>query len=887
MLIERYYTAMNDKDVSMKGVLDDVDWQCYNMDLQDGSEVNVEFPANWSEQARTIVSNKYFRMIDGQRERSLRSVIERVVNQIVQWGWDNNYFVSTKEQLIFEAELAYVLVHQKACFNSPVLFNVGVPDREPQVSACFLTEVEDTLESILDHTKVEGMIFKGGSGSGVNVSTLRREGADLTAGGTSSGPISFMKSWDASANAIKSGGTTRRAARMVVMNATHPDIIDFAESKVVEEEKAHALVREGYDGGLNGAARDTVAFQNANHSVLISDDFMAVAVSDPGSRQAEVLDAVANAAWACGDPGLLFKNAINNFHTTKADGPISVVNPCSEFQHHAWTSCNLSSIDVAKLGSPGSQDKRGFDGRPHSDFWLSEFEHVVKLMATAQDICITGGSYPHAKIAFGTVEYRPIGIGFSNLGGLLMMERTPYDSDEGRAIASYVSGYMTLFAYEQSIKLARRLKPFPAYERNRNMVMDSLARQGHQPIVQDVHGLAERWSEMVESGSKDGYRNSYVTNIAPVGTISFWMDNDTTGVEPEIALTKTKELVGGGALVSASTAIERSVYSWYAPEDAEDILAYVSENNTFEGAPYITDEDRELYLTALPDARGNALSPEAHIKMLAAVQPFLSGGISKTVNCPEWYTSDDIKDLYVTAWKAGIKSLAVYRDNSKMVQPVTQGTEYKKFAAGYDPATDSAVPLRETGDEPPFWSVQPKREKLPADVRSRRHKFNIGMTKGYIHVGEYEDGRPAELFLRVNQQGSTVSGWADSFSKAVSLLFQLGCPLEEMCEMFLGVAFDPAGFTGNQDVPQASSVVDYVFKWLQKEYGQEPVVEEVEATPTRPYDGVVHMPQIYVVPGSVEAVDTGATCQTCGGTMKRTGTCLTCDKCGDVSGGCG
>ena len=850
-MINRFYTK---RGQTMDSVISGVDdWHQEHISMPDGSVRLVNFPSFWSYDARSIVASKYFKVIDGEMEWSLAQVIDRVVTQLANWATEYQYFSDPEDISALRAELAHILLYQKACFNSPVWFNVGVPGRSQQVSACFLTAVDDNMESILGHYEVEGQIFKGGSGSGVNVSSLRPKGAPLSAGGTSSGPLSFMKGWDGSANAIKSGGTTRRAAKMVIMDADHADVHEFIGCKVDEEEKAAALVAAGYDGGIDGAARDTVAFQNANHSVLATDEFMQRATDDTDSPEYETLRRIAEAAWKCGDPGLIYEGPLNEFNTTINDGRINVVNPCSEFHHQPWTSCNLSSINLERIGRMDDEGHRVFE-TSYNSAWVREFRHIIRVMALAQDICISGGDFPSEKITEGTRKYRPIGIGFTNLGGLLIREGLAYNSDGGRQAAATIAGYMALYTWEQSADMANKMGPYPAYN-DGDSIKDALERQSLQPIFDEVPGLRGRWQRMVDDATF-GFRNSYTTNIAPVGTISFWMDNYTTGIEPEIALVRTKSLVGGGSITTTSGAIEAYLMKTRGKDAAEEIMARITGMGSVADIDDLTDAEKDVFLTALPCTSGRSLDPMAHLLMLASVQPFLSGGISKTVNCPEDYTVQDIMRLYVVAWRLGLKSLAIYRDNSKVVQPVTssvvpEGTEEAEVAEVVE--------------------VTVGRKRLPATTVARRHKFRVGEMEGFIHAGEYEDGSLGEIFLTVGHQGSTFDGIMDSFATAVSLYLQRGGPVDEICSKMIGRSFEPHGFTDNDDIKTAASIVDYVFQWLQMEYGETQRQTVVEIESEEP-------PQ---------SVPTGQICSTCGGQMRQTGTCLTCEACGDSFGGCG
>lgn len=865
-MIERRFTPNNS---TIQNVFYDIKWRTTDAIIKDidgnirFEQKQVEFPEFFSDRAVNIVSEKYFKVINGVRENSLKQIISRVVLTISKWGMDNGYFSNIEEQNTFEAELAYILVHQYACFNSPVWFNVGVPGRSQQISACFLTDVEDTMESILQHGVTEGLIFKGGSGSGVNVSKLRAEGEPMSTGGTSSGPLSFMKGWDHMAGAIKSGGSTRRAAKMVLMDAEHPDVWKFVDSKVIEERKARALVDAGYNDSIDGEAYGAVAYQNENHSVSVDNNFMRRAIENriykniwrtidgefaKEFRADDLLTNIAYAAWQCGDPGLWFRDTINLYNTVANDGDIITCNPCGEFNHLPFTSCNLSSINLLKFVSLET---------PEWNFDFDIFSHVVSMMTIAQDISISGGEFPTEQIAEQTRKYRPIGIGFTNLGGLLMAKGIPYDSDNGREEASIISAWMTGTAYLTSAWLAERVGPFERYEYNVKPMTQVLNL--HTKLVKelDIHQLSELWREVLRSKS---FRNSYVTNIAPVGTISFFMDSDTTGIEPEISLIRTKKMVGGGyERVDNELVIKGMNSLGYDTLAAKGLIDYYAHFNTVEG--YDDNEEiNKLFLTALPDSKGNALSPEAHIKMVAAVQPHISGGISKTVNCPESYTSQDIKDLYLLAWNLGCKAISVYRDNSKVSQPMSSHNIDIKVKS-------------------PEVSIGVRRH-LPIEPVGPSRRLKLGNVETYVHVDEFEDGTPGAVFCTTMPEHSSIDGFMEVIAILTSYALQYGVPLEKLTQKLRNVKFEPSGFTGDSLIPSAPSLPALLFRYLEKKY-----VDTDRATDNVALDSD-NSNDIHIIDNSSSNSSTGvAFCNSCGSITQQTGNCYFCPNCGET-GGC-
>ncbi|HEY5640870.1 MAG TPA: vitamin B12-dependent ribonucleotide reductase, partial [Dehalococcoidia bacterium] len=806
---------------------DEITWEIRSavIEGQGGTPVfeqhEIEFPKSWTQNATNVVASKYFRgpliPTDGMvRENSVKQLIDRVVNAITGWGWDDGYFASEDERDTFHAELKYALVNQYLCFNSPVWFNVGVEEK-PQCSACFILSIEDSIDSILEWYRTEGKIFKGGSGSGINLSTLRSSSEHVTAGGLASGPVSFMRGADSVAGTIKSGGKTRRAAKMVVLNADHPDIVEFVESKSKEEKKAYALGEAGYDMSLDGDAWISIQFQNANNSVRVTDEFMQ-AVQDGGKWQtryvhkegvAEEMDArglmrkIAQAAWECADPGMQYDTTINDWHTCPNTGPITASNPCSEYMHIDDSACNLASINLLKfLGEDGSFDAEAY-------------RRVIALSIMAQEIIVGNSSYPTEKIAQNAVDYRQLGLGYSNLGALLMCLGLPYDSDEGRAYAGALTAVMTGEAYATSARIATRMGPFAGHEINREPMLGVMEK--HRAAAEEIdaeevpanllEAAKECWADAVETGREHGYRNSQATVIAPTGTISFMMDCDTTGIEPEIALVKYKTLVGGGLMKIVNGSVERALGNLgYSEADSAAIIAYVDEHGTIEGAPGLAEDHLAVFDCAFKSPNGTrTIHWLGHVKMMGAVQPFISGAISKTVNLPEEATVEEIEEAYIEGWKNGVKALAIYRDGSKRAQVLSTSKNGAKAAAAPD---------------------EPVRKRLPATRMSQTHKFSIEGHEGYITAGLYEDGSPGEIWLTMAKEGSTLSGMMDAFATSISLALQYGVPLRDLVNKFSHMRFEPSGRTENNEIPVAQSIVDYIFRWLASSFLSEEEKEE-------------------------------------------------------------
>ena len=862
-------------------------------------QVDVEFPASWSVNAGNIVAQKYFRggLGTSERETSLRQVIDRVVDTLVAWGTGSGHLAEPEEAEAFADELRWLLVRQRAAFNSPVWFNLGVPNAVPQSSACFILAVDDTMESILDWYGEEGRIFKGGSGAGVNLSLIRSRREKMSGGGAPSGPVSFMRGADASAGTIKSGGKTRRAAKMVVLDADHPDVSEFIWCKAVEERKARALRDAGFDMDLDGADVHSIQYQNANNSVRLSDAFMS-AVVDNGEWQltarttGEVLETVsarwlltqiAEAAWECADPGVQFETTINRWNTAAETGRITASNPCSEYLHLDNSACNLSSLNLLSfVGDDGTFDVEGFST-------------AVRVMTIAQEILVGPSHYPTDQIGATTRRFRQLGLGYANLGAMLMALGLAYDSDEGRGWAASVTALMTGVAYETSGRMAARLGPFEGFAENQeptrrvlHMHRDALSRLEAEPVPTEVlHAARAAWDSAVEWGDTVGVRNSQATVLAPTGTISFMMDCDTTGIEPDLGLVKTKKLVGGGTMPIVNQTVDRALHRLgYSPQQVADIEAYVHERGTAVGAPHLDPAHLPVFACSMGD---NAISPSGHVKMMAAVQPWLSGGISKTVNVPEETTAAEIEQLFVDAWQMGVKALAVYRDNCKLGQPLSVSDA---SATQPDQAPDSA-----TAPAP----AQPERRRLPRSRISRTFEFRVADCKGFATVGEYEDGTPGEIFLRVSKQGSTLSGVMDSFAMAVSHGLQYGVPLRAYVDAFTGMRFEPAGLTDDSDIRIATSLIDFLFRRLAVEYLDPEERHELgiyttdeRIQPTLP--GVDEQVPV-TVPGDVVEpdppspftrqfpLDTHAPlCFDCGVLMVRAGSCHACPDCGSTSG---
>jgi ribonucleoside-diphosphate reductase alpha chain len=770
----------------------------------------VEIPKPWSQLATNVVVSKYFRGQLGtpQREHSVKQLIGRVVDTVTGWGRKDGYFAGENDAQVFSEELTHLLVEQRLAFNSPVWFNVGV-EHHPQCSACFILSVDDKMDSILDWYRKEGVIFKGGSGSGVNLSRIRSSKERLAGGGTASGPVSFMRAADASAGVIKSGGKTRRAAKMVVLNADHPDILEFVSCKAAEEKKAWALIEAGYDSSIDGEAYSSVFFQNANNSVRVTDEFMrAVVENRPWSTRyvttgdiaitlpaRELLQKISEATWFCGDPGMQFDTTINAWHTCPNTGRINASNPCSEYMHLDDSACNLASLNLMKfLKEDGSFD-------------AISFKRAVDISITAQDIIVDNSSYPTKEITANAKAFRELGLGYANLGALLMSLGLPYDSEAGRQFAGAITALMTGEAYLQSARIAEQLGPFSGYAVNREPmleVIDKHRTHAHKldPSLVPLDLLSEArkaWDEALVYGRKAGYRNSQAAVLAPTGTIAFMMDCDTTGVEPDIALVKYKRLVGGGMLKIVNNTVPRALKRLgYDSQAIQGIVEYIDEHETIEGAPLLHDEHLPVFDCAFKPARGSrSIHYLGHLRMMGAVQPFLSGAISKTINMPNEATVEDITEAYLEAWRLGVKAVAIYRDGCKRVQPLATG----------DKKVEQAVPV--TVAEP-----TPIRRRLPNDRSAICHKFDIAGHEGYIHVGFYEDGTPGEIFIKMAKEGSTISGLMDSIATLTSLALQYGVPLEALVSKFSHVRFEPSGFTKNPEIPYAKSLTDYIFRFL-------------------------------------------------------------------------
>ena len=900
---------------------------------------DCEFPVDWSDTAVRIVASKYFRygQDDPRREGSLRQVIDRVVNTIHHHGVAGGYFADAAQATTFAQELRHILVTQRAAFNSPVWFNCGVnaavrehdDDRildvddppigadEPRVnqaSACFILSVNDTMPSIQRWIASESEIFRGGSGAGVNLSRLRGDGEPLSNGGQASGPVSFMRWADSGAGSIKSGGGTRRAAKMVILDGDHPDILEFVRCKAHEEAKAYALGEMGYDLGLNGDAWRSIQFQNANNSVRLTDDFFQRVQADESWQTRtvasgevrdelparELLREISEAAWTCGDPGVQYEDTIQRWHTSPNAGRISGSNPCSEYMHIDDSACNLASINLMKF-----LDEDGV-------FLIDDFRHTVRVVLTAQEIVVTPASYPTKKIGDNARAFRQLGLGYTNLGSLLMCQGVAYDSDDGRAWAGAITALMQGEAYAQSARVAARVGAYDGYAADKE-AQDRVVRM-HRDAALDLPADAARDSyapvraaaaaaldEAVALGQSEGplgapgYRNAQVSVIAPTGTISFMMDAQTTGIEPAIGLVSYKTLVGGGFMKLVNTDVERALTALgYEEADRAAILAHVDATGSIEGAPGLADEHQPVFDCAFGVAGGRTIGPEGHVRMMAAVQPFISGAISKTVNLPTAATVDDVSDIYTLGWRLGLKAIAIYRDGSKRVQPLST-TDGSKKAAGAA-ASEVAVPVR---------------RRLPDDRAALTHKFSVGGQEGYITVGLYDDGTPGEVFVKMSKQGSTVSGLMDSVAIAWSMALQHGVPVESLISKYIDHRFEPSGYTENPRIPMARSVVDYLARWMASKFLSEQDqrmagVLPLETEEAADAPGAEEAPEDQLAFGEVAVpngngnghdapperprltlTSTGQICSSCGSAdMVRAGTCLTCRTCGATSG-CG
>jgi ribonucleoside-diphosphate reductase alpha chain len=918
---------------------------------KDGSvafeQLDVEFPASWSLNATNIVAQKYFRGTLGtpERESSLKQVIDRVADTITTWGIEGGYFVDADEAESFRSELKFILVTQRAAFNSPVWFNIGVKGVPQQASACFILSVDDTMDGILNWYREEGVIFKGGSGSGVNLSKIRSSYELLNGGGTASGPVSFMRGADASAGTIKSGGKTRRAAKMVILNVDHPDVEEFVWCKAREERKARVLRDAGFDMDLDGSDSFSIQYQNANNSVRISDDFMQAVLDDADWTYKAVLDGapvrtvrardlwrqIATASWECADPGLQFDTTINKWHTAHATGRINGSNPCSEYMHLDNSACNLASINLLKYLDLDSVGDDSFD--------VESYMHTVEVIFTAQEILVGRADYPTEPIGDNSRKFRQLGIGYANLGALLMALGLPYDSVEGRAWAAALTSLMTGHSYATSARTASRMGPFAGFAENEQYMLNVLRM--HRDASYEIEGVdavpstivaagQQAWESAVRDGEEYGVRNSQASVLAPTGTIGLMMDCDTTGIEPDLGLCKMKKLVGGGNMVIVNQTIPRALRRLgYNAQQVDEIVSYIDREKSILGAPHLAAEHVPVFACSMGD---NTIHYEGHVRMMGATQPFLSGAISKTVNMPEEATIEDIEGLHLLSWQLGLKAVAVYRDNCKVGQPLS--------TAKKEGAEDSATPVAEVTQviEKIVERVvhQPIRQKLPRSRRGRTFEFRVADSKGFATIGEYENGQPGEIFLTVSKQGSTLSGIMDAFAKSISYGLQYGVPVRSFVEAFVNMRFEPAGMTDDPDIRFASSIMDYLFRRLALEYmtyderaelgifsiderlqptlpgveesvmetrtGSEVVADpksvpsagelstqlELGVAPTAPNNDITNPSGIArpaaISPKPAVRHSDAPMCMQCGVQMNRAGSCHACPSCGSTSG---
>jgi ribonucleoside-diphosphate reductase alpha chain len=937
--ITRHFTAPGEHPY------DQVAWERRDARIsnyKDGSvafeQLDVEFPVTWSLNATNIVAQKYFRGTLGtpQRETSLRQVIDRVADTITQWGVEGGYFAGTAETEAFRDELKYILVTQRAAFNSPVWFNIGVKGVPQQASACFILAVEDTMDGILNWYKEEGVIFKGGSGSGINLSNIRSSYELLNGGGTASGPVSFMRGADASAGTIKSGGKTRRAAKMVILNVDHPDVEEFIWCKSKEEKKARVLRDAGFDMDLDGADSFSIQYQNANNSVRVSDEFMRAVANDEDWTFRGVLDAspvrtvpardvwrqIATAAWECADPGLQFDTTINRWHTAHASGRINGSNPCSEYMHIDNSACNLASINLLKY----LDEAKEFD--------VEAYMHTVEVIFTAQEILVGRADYPTEKIGENSRKFRQLGIGYANLGALLMALGLPYDSADGRAWAAALTSLMTGHAYATSARTASRMGPFAGFDENESHMLNVLRM--HRDASHQIEGVEavpselvlagqQAWEAAVRDGEEYGVRNSQASVLAPTGTIGLMMDCDTTGIEPDLGLVKFKKLVGGGTMVIVNQTIPRALRKLgYTAPQIDEIIAYIDTNKSILGAPHLAPQHVAVFACSMGD---NTIHYEGHVRMMGAVQPFLSGAISKTVNMPEEATIEDVEALHLLSWELGLKAVAIYRDNCKVAQPLSTA---KKDDAPQAPQAPQAPAVAQVIEKIVERIVpHPVRQKLPRSRRSRTFEFRVADCKGFATIGEYADGRPGEIFLTVSKQGSTLSGIMDAFAKSISYGLQYGVPLRAFVEAFVNSRFEPAGMTDDPDIRFASSIMDYLFRRLGLEYlsyderaelgifsideRTQPTLPGVEESVIETHTGSEMVADPKSVPSVAEfaqqmdlglaspapnndvtnpggiqrpaaRVSDAPMCMQCGVQMIRAGSCHACPSCGNTSG---
>jgi ribonucleoside-diphosphate reductase alpha chain len=905
MKVERFFTRPGDD--GFRGV----EWDIRTASIVgEGGKIvfeqrDVEVPRTWTQTATNVVVQKYFRGQLGtpDRERSVRQLISRVADTITNWGMKDGYFADQESADNYRAELRHLLVSQKMSFNSPVWFNVGI-ESDPQCSACFINEVEDTMESILGLAKTEGMLFKYGSGTGTNLSPLRSSKELLVGGGTASGPVSFMKGFDAFAGVIKSGGKTRRAAKMVILNVDHPDIEDFIWCKAKEEKKAWALIDAGYDGSFDGEAYKSVFFQNSNNSVRVTDEFMEAVQKDRewttkavrdgqtvGTFKArELWRAISQAAWECGDPGMQYDTTVNSWHTCSGTDRINASNPCSEYMFLDNSACNLASLNLRRYMQP--------DG----SFETESFKKAVEVTVLAQEIIVGNAKYPTKGIEENSLRFRPLGLGYANLGSLLMSLGLPYDSAPARAWCGAITALMTGWAYRTSAVIARDVTgPFAGYAENEQPFLGVMKKHRYHTerieasyVPEDLLSSARSaWDEAINVGSEHGFRNAQASVLAPTGTIGFMMDCDTTGIEPDIALIKYKRLVGGGMIKIVNNTTEEALARLgYDEDQRKAIVEYIDREETIEGAPGLSDEHLPVFDCAFRAANGTrSIHYMGHIRMMSAAQPFISGAISKTVNQPADASVEDVENAYMEAWKAGLKAIAVYREGCKRTQPVSTSKTDPGLQRQQMAAAQTLV-----------------RRKLPDERHSLTHKFSVGGHEGYIHVGLYDSGEPGEIFIRMAKEGSTISGLMDSFATAVSLALQHGVPLRLLVDKFSRMRFEPSGFTGNPELPRATSVMDYLFRWLGAKFlrseseseGMEEakpaespapaalpssspvvVIEQIAQTvPTAQVPAKPSTPSMY---GFLVRTD-APTCPECGSIMVPNGSCHKCTNCGTTSG---
>jgi ribonucleoside-diphosphate reductase alpha chain len=896
LTFNRYFTTEG------RHPFDDIEWETRDAVIPNFKEGgfafeqrDVEFPISWSQNATNIVAQKYFRGTLGtpQRETSVRQLVGRVVDTIRVWGERNRYFASEHDAQVFAEELTHLIVNQKAAFNSPVWFNVGVPGTPQQCSACFILAVEDHMSSILNWYVEEGTIFKGGSGSGINLSQIRSSKESLAGGGTASGPVSFMRGADASAGTIKSGGKTRRAAKMVILNVDHPDVRDFIWCKAHEEEKARALRDAGFDMDLDGRDAYSIQYQNANNSVRVTDEFMRAYEQDQDwklkgvttgetvetVRARELMREISEAAWACADPGMQYDTTINEWHTCPATGRINASNPCSEYMHLDNSACNLASLNLMKF-----LDEDG-------NFDVASFRHAVEVVFTAQEILVGESDYPTEKIAGNAKAYRQLGLGYANLGALLMARGLPYDSDGGRAWAGAITALMTGQAYRTSARIAEAMGPFDGFEPNRDAMLRVMRK--HRAAADEIDaelvpegmlsGAKQSWDEAVSHGERFGYRNAQASVLAPTGTIGLMMDCDTTGIEPELALVKTKKLVGGGTMQFVNQTVPRALDKLgYERAQIDDVVAYIAQNNSVMDAPHLKPEHYAVFDTAMG---AEPIHYMGHVRMMAAAQPYISGAISKTVNMPEEATVEEVEQLFIESWKLGLKAVAIYRDNCKVAQPLS--ADKKKTADGPAPAE----------------LAQPVRRRLPMSRPSTTTSYQVGDAEGYITAGSYPDDGLGEIFLKTSKQGSTLSGVMDAFAIAVSIGLQYGVPLETYASKFINMKFEPSGMTNDPDIRFASSLVDYVFRRLALDYLPEDKREalgirsieertaaakaevEVEEKMRPEATSVEQLPELIPVTEKKTArILDAPLCYQCGSRMQPAGSCYVCGSCGSTSG---